>query len=523
MASTFFGLTIAYTGLQAAQTSINVTSHNLANINTNGYTKETASTKAGDALRSYASYGTLGSGVVVDAINQTRDSYYDEKYRNNNTNYGQYSVKNSYMSQIENYLNEFTLKGYSAEYDNFFTALNQLDLTPADTSAKNQLINSAKSLTDYFNTLSTNLRTVQIDANNEIKDAVQQINSLSQNIASLNKQINQIQANYGNANDLKDQRNALIDDLSKLVNITVNETDLGNNLTNMQITINGNTLVDGYNYHTLQTVSRDVPRNASDADGLYDIQWENGQEFYLYSDALGGELRGLIDIRDGCNGEIEKYSTTTDDSGNDAYKTDADGNILTETVSQKDNNTMYKGVPYYQSQFNQFIQTFTASINEILKKGVTSDGSAAGIPLFVTKSDTRALSAINVTVNQELIDNADLLATKYSRSDGEANTDLIIDLINTKDAKIYDGGTGSFFLESIVSDMSIDSNKAINFTKNYTNLQTTIQNQRLSIMGVDTDEEAMDLVKFQQAYNLSSKMMTVMNQLYDRLINNTGV
>ena len=184
---------------------------------------------------------------------------------------------------------------------------------------------------------------------------------------------------------------------------------------------------------------------------------------------------------------------------------------------------MYKGVPYYQSQFNQFIQTFTASINEILKKGVTSDGSAAGIPLFVTKSDTRALSAINVTVNQELIDNADLLATKYSRSDGEANTDLIIDLINTKDAKIYDGGTGSFFLESIVSDMSIDSNKAINFTKNYTNLQTTIQNQRLSIMGVDTDEEAMDLVKFQQAYNLSSKMMTVMNQLYDRLINNTGV
>ena len=100
---------------------------------------------------------------------------------------------------------------------------------------------------------------------------------------------------------------------------------------------------------------------------------------------------------------------------------------------------------------------------------------------------------------------------------------LIVDLINSKDAKIYDGGTGTYFLESIVSDMSIDASKAINFTKNYNNLKTTIQNQRLSVMGVDTDEEAMDLVKFQQAYNLSSKMMTVMNQLYDRLINNTGV
>ena len=175
------------------------------------------------------------------------------------------------------------------------------------------------------------------------------------------------------------------------------------------------------------------------------------------------------------------------------------------------------------TQLNQFIQTFVSSINEILTKGVTSDGSASGIPLFVMSDGSKALTASSVTVNQDLIDNADLLATKYKESDGEANTSLIVDLINSKDAKIYDGGTGTYFLESIVSDMSIDASKAINFTKNYNNLKTTIQNQRLSVMGVDTDEEAMDLVKFQQAYNLSSKMMTVMNQLYDRLINNTGV
>jgi len=523
MASTFFGLTIAYTGLQAAQTSINVTSHNLANINTDGYTKETATTKAGDALRTYASYGTLGSGVTVTGITQTRDSYYDEKYRNNQTNYGQYSVKDSYMNQIENYLNEFTLQGYTAEYDNFFAALNQLDLTPAETSAKNELINNAKSLTDYFNTLSTNMRNVQADANNEIKDAVEQINSLAQNISALNKQVNQIEANFGNANDLRDQRNALIDQLSQIVNIATIETDLGNNLTDLQITINGNTLVDGYNHHKLEVVSRETPRNASDADGLYDIQWDNGQEFNIYSTSLGGELKGLIDIRDGCNGEIESYVTETDADGNEVYGTDADGNILTATANSAEKNTSYKGVPYYQSQINQFIQTFTAAVNKLFESGVTSDGSAKGVPLFVTKDNTRALSGVNVTINDALLVNADLLATKYNVNDGEANSDLIVDLINLRDAKIFDGGTGAFFLESIVSDMSIDANKATNFTKNYTNLKTSIQNQRLSVMGVDTDEEAMDLVKFQQAYNLSSKMMTVMNQLYDRLINNTGV
>ena len=89
--------------------------------------------------------------------------------------------------------------------------------------------------------------------------------------------------------------------------------------------------------------------------------------------------------------------------------------------------------------------------------------------------------------------------------------------------RLFDGGTGSYFLETIVSDMSIDASKAKTFVTNYNNMKTTIQNQRLSVMGVDTDEEVMDIMKFQQAYNLNSKMMSVMNQIYDKLINQTGL
>jgi flagellar hook-associated protein 1 FlgK len=89
--------------------------------------------------------------------------------------------------------------------------------------------------------------------------------------------------------------------------------------------------------------------------------------------------------------------------------------------------------------------------------------------------------------------------------------------------KIYNGGTGAYFLESMVSDVSIDSSKATNMQINYQSLKKTINNQRLSVMGVDTEEEAMDLMKYQQAYNLNSKMMSVMNELYDRLINQTGL
>ena len=519
MASTFFGLTIAYTGLQAAQTSINVTSHNLANINNQSYTKETASIKAGEALRSYAKYGTLGAGVIVDAINQTRDSYYDEKYRNNYTNYGQYNVKDTYMSQIQNYLNEFTLKGYSTEYENFFAALNQLDLTPADTSAKNQLINNAKSLADYFNTLTTNLRNVQADANNEIKDAVQQINSYAKNIAALNRQINQIEANYGNANDLRDKRNAMIDELSEIVNLETSEEDMGNNVSNFSVRINGQTLVSSYSYNTLETVARTDKKNYSDAEGLYDVQWNSGQKFDMYSTSLSGHLKGLIDIRDGNNGEHENIET--DDNGNNV--TDSDGNLVLTTAPAADKTVSYKGVPYYQAQLNEFAKIFSDAVNKIMKSGYTSDGSSKGISLFVTQPNTTVMSAGNITVNPELLKNADLLAIKKEQNDGESDAKIMEELNKLQSEKIFAGGTGSYFLESIVSDMSIDSQKAVNLYKNYTDLKTSIHNQRLSIMGVDTDEEAMDMIKYQQAYNLNSKMMSVMNQIYDKLINQTGI
>ena len=133
------------------------------------------------------------------------------------------------------------------------------------------------------------------------------------------------------------------------------------------------------------------------------------------------------------------------------------------------------------------------------------------------------MSANNIAVNSELLENPELLAIKNSISTGEADAQVMEQLVKLQTATIFDGGTSSYFLESIVSDMSIDAQKANNLYANYNNLKTSIHNQRLSIMGVDTDEEAMDLVKFQQAYNLNSKMMSVMNQIYDKLINQTGV
>ena len=155
--------------------------------------------------------------------------------------------------------------------------------------------------------------------------------------------------------------------------------------------------------------------------------------------------------------------------------------------------------------------------------GYTSDGEHKGIPLFVTYDGTDTMTSANVTVNDELIENVDLLAIKKSVATGETNAEIMVELNKLETQRIFEGGTAEYYLESIISDMSIDAQKARDLFGNGQNLKTSIHNQRLSVMGVDMDEEAMSLMELQRAYSLNSKMLSVMNQIYDKLINGTGV
>lgn len=514
MPSTFLGLNTAYTGLQAYQASINTSAHNISNTNTEGYSRQKTNAQADQALRTYASYGTVGTGVLVTSIEQIRDSYYDIKFRNNNTNVGEYSVYENYMTQIEDYLNEYSLEGMTVEWNNFFAALTELQKQPMDNTVRNSVINAGKSLSDYFNNLYVNLRNIQIDCNEEIKNQCDRVNTLAENIAALNKQINMIEVHNGNANDLRDQRNQLVDELSAIINVETSEQDMGNGVTYYTVRVNGQDLVSNYNFNTLVTEAKTEKRNASDAEGMYEITWSNGVTFEEYNPSLGGSLRALIDIRDGCNNAFEVETVNTD----------ANGNITRElSIEQKSvSNTDYKGIPYYQSKINEFVNLMSDAINEIFVKGETTEG-VPGVEFFTVKYSEGSMSALTVEVNPVLIEDNTRLATTTNYLDGEAKSDLVDELLAIQHNKIFNGGTGSYFLESIVAAVAIDSDKATTFYSNFQNISHTVHNQRLSVMGVDDDEEAIDLLKYQQAYNLCSKMISVLSEVYNKLINETGV
>ena len=127
MASTFYGLNIAYSGLMASNAALNTTSNNIANVETKGYSRQNAEQAAANALRVFTTYGCAGAGVDVIAIERVRDHFYDVKYWDNNSNTGEYNMKQYYMKQVEDYFNDdSTIEGFKTIFDDMMTALGEV-------------------------------------------------------------------------------------------------------------------------------------------------------------------------------------------------------------------------------------------------------------------------------------------------------------------------------------------------------------------------------------------------------------
>ena len=605
MPSQFFGLNIASSGLSAYQAALNTTANNISNVKTVGYTRQQANMSSSAALRVHAKYGSAGTGVQVDSIKQVRNEYYDTKFWENQSALGLYETKLNYNLQIENYfIDDDTEKGFSTILNNMFNAMDTLKNAPGDVNNRQQFIGQAKNFTTYFNSVAIGLGQIQDSVNEEIKSTVANINSIAEKISILNKQINVIELQGGYANELRDQRAVLVDELSSIVPTTVREVPVTNsNYPDMQlgsnyytVKINGQILVDSYEYNELACVAREVPVNQSDMEGLYDIIWaKTGSTFHAGSEYSAGTLKGLLDVRDGNNAEnfsgkvtnvtantitvAENLSITeigamsmptngvvTIEGASFEYShfeftTDADGNVtgytftLEESITAETQSKLAgkklqigesidaKGIPYYMAQMNEFLRAFAKEFNDIMMGSDNLYGEDVDFS-FITAvdvisgedttfshdaRDSRAdgyfkLTCRNVSIDKACMKDPSLISTTENINDGVDKYDIIEKLLKLKsDTVMYRGGGADDFLQCMIADISVDTEEAKVFSTNYLNVSTAIDNQRQSISGVDEDEEALDLVKFQNAYNLSSKMISVLTEIYDRLILETGV
>lgn len=625
MASTFLGLNTGLSGLNHYQAALNTAAHNISNASTKGYSRQYVTSQASDAIRLRTAYGMQGTGVTTTGIAQYRNVYYDTKYRASTSKMSQYSAMQEQLSQLQAYLNEIkTESGYTKLYDELTSALQDLSRSPADATYRTQVIQAAENFTDLINETAINYQNAQVSINNEIAIHVDTINSISSQIFALNQQIINIETRNGNANDLRDQRELLVDQLSELVNVTVIETPITygegkeSGAYRYEVRIGNHLLVDDMQSNQLQVVARQEKVNQNDADGLYDIYWSGmhgtlGDEFNFVGSNITGKIKGLIEARDGNNanpfsGTIKTVNRTNSgtsvlvelpesmdvdklnipDNGiitlnckgyyYEGFEAvyDADGklnsftfkNITTEAedgsrvpadVGDLSGKPMSigekvdcKGIPYYMEQLNEFARTLSKYMNDIFTTGVDANGDkgldffTAADPInnkdYVLTKDTPIkagdvlssgegnyyrINAFNWSVNQSIYADQTKLVVSYAEDIAQGDKDAkgVLDKIiyGFTDQNMFSQGTVPQFLQSITTSLAVDNSKYESFQTNMEEVSTIIDNQRMSISNVDTNEEAANLVIYQEGFNLASKVISIMNEIYDKLINQTGV
>lgn len=511
MRSSFFGFQVASQGLYTSKTSLDIVNHNIANAATPGYSRQIGNQKATRPLAGNNGKGMLGTGSEIIGIHNIRDSYLDTKYWRESTYLGEYQAKKGQLDQLEALFNEPSDSGFNTVFNDFYTTLENLNNSPGNEAYRNGVKEAAVSLARYFNSTASRLERQQQDLNFAVKTTVEEINSLGHQIQNLNRQIYGLELDGSLANDLRDERLYLVDQLSKLIDTSVEEITGTNNQKEFIVRINGQPLVNHFSVQPLTIKPRADLKNPEDLPDLYDVYFSNGTKLDASHPSFRGELRGYIDLRDGSN-----------------------------------TNGEYKGVPYYIAKLDEFVQTFAKAFNGVHKaegdyKTYDKDGNLGGnffayidatgkeVEIDFTVTDEtdpkhyKNMKASNFKVADAILADVKKIALS-SRPGEESNTEILHALLALKrDNTMFELGEPGNYMEALISTLGIDSKEAQLFEKNQSNLVKAVNNQRMSISGVDLNEEVAYMMKYLQIYNASARMMTVIDQIYDTTINRMGV
>jgi flagellar hook-associated protein 1 FlgK len=559
MRSAFYGLEIARKGLRAAQVNLELSAHNIANANTEGFTRQQAIQKAIAPSMSIGLFETttavrIGGGVDIQEIRQIRDGFLDIQYRRENKSLGEWEVKKNTLSYIESVFNEPSDSGINTAINEFFNSLQALSMNPEDATTRAAVQQRALALTETIRDVYIKLEGLQSELNQNIIFKVNDINSYATRIAALNDQIFNFEVTGRKANDLRDERNLLLDKLSKLVDVTVFEDSLGRLRVDMG---GGRMLVSHTDAFRLDVMRRSdslthpqYPKNNHvDIGGLVDVIWQRSGEVVNIG---GGELKGLIDMRDGIGG----MGPLPGDALFPGVPTELSGTGAVRNLASAPNNNNSYGVPYYMRMWNLFADTLMITFNAVHRRGYNlaghtninlfSDGQTnqphivipfplpppppphTPITLPVQLAHQQPIARF-ITISDLVRDDWNNIATIY---DVQAIHPTLERGNNKNVLRMLDLRHNTFieeipnienFTKGLISTLGVASRQAAHMTHNQETLAEEMSRRRESISSVSIDEEMSAMVRFQHAYNASARMLTAIDEMLDVLVNRVGI
>lgn len=523
MTSTFMGLELGKRGLFAQQAALYTTGNNISNANTPGYTRQSAEMQETKAIpmpgmNNDTSAGQLGTGVEVDKIARLRDDFLDTQYRGENKNLGYWQAKADTYTKIETLINEPSDNGLANAMDQFWTSWQELTKNPESLAARATVRENGATVAQSFQYLNDSLNQMQTDLNTAITTDVNNVNSITTQIRDLNDQISRIVPNNYQPNDLFDKRDALIDQLSNLVNVDVKPSVNGNGMVDVFIGGTTQALVQGQTANTLSLTQSGGGINqiliGNNSVPLSQLTGElSGRiESYGYLDA-SGTLSGTIpDMKQ----KIDALATTFADQVNQIHSQGM--NLDDITNRQTNSSASLDALPFFVDKdwlaSNQ--SSYVLSGNQYQ---TVNDSPAAVEPK----------NAGNLVVNPLFFESLNKIAAAQVESGGQSsvgngqNAQAIADIKLNSVTINNSTSTMDDYYSNVVAQLGINSQNAQRMQGNSQVLVNQVDNQRQSVSGVSLDEEMSNMIRFQQAYNASARVVTVMDEVLDKVINGMGV
>lgn len=539
----------AMSGLNAAQAALNTTSNNISNYSVTGYSRQTTVLNQANSTLSGSNY--YGNGVSVGSVNREYDSFITNQLRQASTQASALTTQYTQLSNIDDMLSG-TTNTLSTNIQDFFSSLQTLVSNADDPSARQTVLGKADGLVNQFQVTDTYLRNLDSSLNTSLTSTVDQINGYAKQIANVNQQIVKLKgAGSGSEpNDLMDQRDQLVNELNKLVGVTVSQQDGGSYNISMG---NGISLVQGNSYNKLATVnSSDDPtrKTIATVDSSTGATTEVPEKM-LTTGSLGGLLAFRTDL-DNTRNQLGQMAMALGDSFNKQHQAGYDSEGVQgekffdlgspsvtsntknstpgATLSAEWTNTGDVQASNYKVSYNGTGWDVTRlSDNAKLTATAGTEGGNAtlsfdGLKLTVNGSAATNDSFLVKPVNDVIV-NMDVNITDESKvaaagaDDGVSDNTNAQSLLDLQTKKVINGN--SSLTQAYASMVADIGNKTSNLKTTSTtqgNVVTQLSNQQQSVSGVNLDEEYGNLTRYQQYYMANAQVLQTANTIFDALI-----
>lgn len=478
MRSTFGGIEISKRGILTQQAALTTAGHNVANANTPGYSRQVVKMTAAEpiealSLQRSTTPGQMGQGVMFTEVERIRETFLDKQYANENKSLGEWTVRQDTLEKLEAIINEPSDTGLRQVLDNFWNAWQELSKQPDNLETRAVVKESAIAVTDAFNHAAKQLNDLSSDLSDNVTIKITEVNSSLKQIANLNNEIFRVEGLGNNANDLRDQRDLLVDQLSKVINISVQEESAGYHVRmgNQDLVV-GSTPTE----FTEDLVTTAYPTDLNSGE-LFGLKLSNERYVTEYKNQLNSMVATMVSAVNETHKGGYTLKDTPPTKGGDFFVpiTDATNAALTMKVS---------------SNITDNVENIAASAK--------------------TYTDTNGVEHVVKGNNEFALKLANIKNTKYN-FEGSGVTKIILN-----------GGTFDEFLRAVVSEIGVQTQEAQRQTSNQKILVDQVDSRRQSVSGVSLDEEMADMIKYQHAYNAAARSLTTFDEMLDKVINSMG-